>query len=286
MTAFRRYIALGLVVVLAAGLRLAWLALTWSPEGAGPAAGRSAPTGRGRVPRIRRTAPPAEVPDLHQGYIFSPDRVLDPAAAAAFGGGGETTGAETGAFVEGLRYDGSIIVGDVRRALVSFPATRRDPETGRDVKVTRNQVIEQGDEFRGYLVEAVEPLRLVLSRDGERVIKPLYDKNKERPAAAAAPEKKAGKRAAAPPVRAKAPSGAASAPVRPRPVSAVLVPPRPVRGAAVPVNKAAAGKAGTSPRPRELPRSVRRLERLRMAYPDIVVPPAGGAVPPAKAPSR
>ena len=270
MMAWRRYIALGLAVIFLAGLRLAWIALTWSPEMDGAARAGSSGSG-GKVVRVRRTAPPAAVPDLHDGYIFSPERVLDPAAAAAFGGGGVRE-ARAGLDLDKLRYDGSIIIGDSRRALVSFPAKRRDPESGRDVEVIRNQVIEQGGEFRGYLVESVEPLRLVLSLNGERVIKPLYDKDKERtvpvfPGKAGGVDSAGRKQSQARPV-------SKPAPVR----QAVSVP------AVVRQEKAA--RRAPAAAPQNLPRSRRRMERLRMEHPEIIIPPAGGAVPALKTPQR
>jgi len=67
-------------------------------------------------------AVPPALPDLNKGYLFNEERVLEGAGDAA---GMEETGDGTDTLVvdmDTVFYAGSIIIGDIRKGLVTFPA--------------------------------------------------------------------------------------------------------------------------------------------------------------------
>ena len=92
-----------------------------------------------------------------------------------------------------LVYVGSIIVGDLRKGMVSFslkeetkvPAARL--RRGRPVprrlppKTTmENATVEEGEDFYGFKVSSVQPEKILFSKNGTTIEKPLYDPNKQR----------------------------------------------------------------------------------------------------------
>ncbi len=256
---WKRYILLALVFSLLLSLRLVWSALTWQPQvvpAKKVAASRAGIAGLG----IRTTRPPVVIPDLLDGYIFNAERKLDPAATLVFGGGKERISPRGG--IDELTYSGSIMVGLKQQALVAFPARIRGPE-GRDKKVILHRVLAPGDEFNGYKVAAVEPLRLVFTLNGEKVVKQLYDKDKVRSVVSVTLGKglpTAGRRADLPPTRIKA-----VPPVRSSLRAVTSKRQSLVRNDTPGVNKPAS-------------RSSRRMQRLRLENPDIIIPAVPGGV--------
>ncbi len=128
------------------------------------------------------------LPDLNQGYLFNSERFLKTADGSDdfMDSNSETINMET------LQYDGSVIVGETRKALVSFALGRPSPPA-KNVK-TRSagrekspgakrstKIITVGDMVAGYTVSRVEPLVLTFTRGGHEVKKELFGTEKERP---------------------------------------------------------------------------------------------------------
>lgn len=167
----------------------------------------------GKAAATREAQPPAEtpaagtnlfnppvatpLPDVEKGYIFSEKRKIekdDPAAAAK-----AAAAAEVGPdLLATVTYTGSLIIGETRRALVTYQeqsqaAPPRRPVGGRGPAPaaasaqsgTQYKQLTMGDKFLGYAVAAIEPDRLVFAKGEQKVEKFLYDRNKKRMAAAA-----------------------------------------------------------------------------------------------------
>jgi len=265
---WKHYLTLTLVLALLLSLRMTWGLLSWQPGGGGGERGEG--SSRPLPAKVKVTRPPAVLPDLLSGYIFNKERDLDPAEAIAFGGGGRQHATQAGGDIDKVSYSGSIMFGLQQKALVAYPARIRGPK-GKDRAITQHRVLSPGDDFIGYKVEAVEPLRLVLTRNGEKVVKQLYDKTKVRKkvlpvprAAAAAAEARRGARREAVVPRSPTPARGKKAVSRPPLINPVRrVVPKPVVG-------------------RPVSRSQRRMQRLRLENPGIFIPPPAGnaAVPP------
>jgi len=144
-------------------------------------------------------AVPPALPDLNKGYLFNEERVLEGAGDAA---GMEETGDGTDTLVvdmDTVFYAGSIIIGDIRKGLVTFPAaatpvrkTVRSAQTGAAPasapQKPRNYVqLVAGGSFSGYKVIAVEADRIIFQKGEETVEKLLNDPKKSRIAAPAPP---------------------------------------------------------------------------------------------------
>lgn len=168
------------------------------------------PGGAGKVATSRPVTAPVEVttgedsnrfnppvvtplPDVNKGYVFSEKREYVKTVPLA---AGKSAQVEQGPDpLASLLYSGSVIVGNLRRALVSYqeqtrePALRR-PTPGRGPAPAvsqggvRNKQLHQGDSFLGYVVAAIEPDRIVFAKGDLKVEKFLHDRNKKRIAAA------------------------------------------------------------------------------------------------------
>ena len=143
-------------------------------------------------------AVPPALPDLNKGYLFNEERMLEGADAA----GMEETGEGADNLVvdmETVFYAGSIIIGDIRKGLVTFPVaatpvrkTARPQQTGAAPasapQKPRNYVqLVAGESFSGYKVIAVEADRIIFQKGEETVEKLLNDPKKSRIAAPAPP---------------------------------------------------------------------------------------------------
>jgi hypothetical protein len=131
----------------------------------------------------------APLPDVNKGYVFSEKRKYekeDPANAA------KVAQVEQGPDpLTTVLYSGSIISGDLRRALVIYQELPRDaaprrsspgraqPPAAGQGEMQKKQ-LNQGDRFLGYVVEAVEPDRIVFAKGDRKVEKFLYDREKKR----------------------------------------------------------------------------------------------------------
>jgi hypothetical protein len=131
----------------------------------------------------------APLPDVNAGYVFSEKRKYekdDPASAAKVAPVDQGPDPLTS-----LLYSGSLIAGNLRRALVTYQelpreADRSRPPTGRGPApapaqgATQNKQLNQGDRFLGYVVASIEPDRIVFEKGDRKVEKFLYDQGKKR----------------------------------------------------------------------------------------------------------
>lgn len=166
------------------------------------------PGGAGKTATSRSEAPPVEkvpgdepgrfnppvvtpLPDVNKGYVFSEKREFVKDAPPE---PGKSAQVEQGPDpLASVLYSGSVIVGNLRRALVSYQEqsreTARRPPPGRGSTpaaaqgTVRNKQLHQGDSFLGYVVATIEPDRIVFAKGELKVEKFLYDRNKKRLAA-------------------------------------------------------------------------------------------------------
>ncbi len=184
-------------------------------------------------------AVPGTLPDLNDGYLFNKDRFLDESdledeAPNSFG-------ADT-IDMEALVYSGSIIIGDLRKALVAYqekaPVVQRGAR--RNVR-SRNQrkpkpakgayihkQLEVGELFMGYRVARIEDDSILFEKGSEKIEKFLFDASKKRveikssPSAsspASAAQQRAVKTVSPPPQRTGVPPKARTRPTMTRPGS-------------------------------------------------------------------
>lgn len=127
------------------------------------------------------------LPDINAGYVFSDKRKYekdDPAAAA------KAALVEQGPDpLTTVLYAGSLIAGDLRRALVTYQELPKEADRRRSSGRTQaaagqgavlKKQLNKGDRFLGYVVAAIEPDRLVFEKGDLKVEKFLYDQNKKR----------------------------------------------------------------------------------------------------------
>lgn len=159
---------------------------------------------QGKVAKKSQEKPPAEtqgdgpggfnpvvatpLPDINAGYVFSDKRKYekdDPATAA------KAALVEQGPDpLTTVLYAGSLIAGDLRRALVTYQelpkeAERRRSSSGRTQAAAAQGAVlkkqlNKGERFLGYVVAAIEPDRLVFEKGDLKVEKFLYDPSKKR----------------------------------------------------------------------------------------------------------
>lgn len=128
------------------------------------------------------------LPDINKGYIFSEKRKVtqdEPGEA------GKVAPLDEGPdLLASVLYSGSVIAGDLRRALVVYQeqpreaaprraAPGRSPAPSSQGTFQKKQ-LNQGDRFLGYLVATIEPDRIVFEKGERKVEKFLYDQNKKR----------------------------------------------------------------------------------------------------------
>ncbi len=153
----------------------------------------------GEEPNGFNPAVPESLPDVEKGYLFSEKRKVEKDAAP---GEAKPVAVEPGPEVlDSVTYTGSLIVGDLRRALVIFQEPTREvgPGNRRPVASRRpgappppppsvqgqpqNKQLIQGDRLLGYVVALIEPDRIIFEKGEQKVEKFLYDRNKKRLAA-------------------------------------------------------------------------------------------------------
>lgn len=157
-------------------------------------------------------AVPPALPDLNKGYLFNEERTLEGAVDAAGTEEGDEAAESLVVDMETVFYAGSIIIGDVRKGLVTFPAaatpvrkTARPQKGGAapappSVPKQRNYAqLVAGESFSGYKVLAVEADRIIFQKGEETVEKLLNDPKKSRIAAPAPQPPAQQKQKAAPP---------------------------------------------------------------------------------------
>lgn len=140
---------------------------------------------------------PESLPDVEKGYVFSEKRKLEKDLPPEMV---KPLVVEPGPEVlDSVTYIGSVIIGDLRRALVIFQEPSRDAAAGpgrRPGGVRRpgapsapatvsssspqNKQLYLGDRLLGFAVAAIEPERIVFEKGTLKVEKFLYDRNKKR----------------------------------------------------------------------------------------------------------
>lgn len=258
--------------------------------GAGPSGFVTAPIASGSAKAEKSVLPamalyppvPEKMPDLNDGYIFNQERLFEEDDFTAAGSGGAGLGAAID--LNEVVYSGSLIVGDVRKALITYqeavPAKPRAtagrrgvrPKKSRTQKTYRHKQLDAGEDFMGYKVAKIESDRIVFEKGGEKIEKFLYDGGKDRvvvksavrtggPQTVAAektvqPAATAGRRQVPPPAR-------STVPVKPR---RALTP--------------SAARPGTSKTTPALPtRRSRRSQRFLELDPSALVPPPTAVSP-------
>jgi hypothetical protein len=124
--------------------------------------------------------------NLNQGYLFNRERFLKSADTDTNANNQKNINMET------LRYNGSIIMGTTRQALISYSSGKTSKTAKRVARNTRpnkkkrptpeyvSMVIALGETIGGYTVSEVEPLQLTFTRGSHTVTKDLFSKEKQR----------------------------------------------------------------------------------------------------------
>lgn len=162
---------------------------------------------------------PPVSPDLKDGYLFNAERLLDLDTEDEEDEEVKVDPAVSDAQVdiEGLEYVGSIIIGELRRGMVSYSltvsaqpearnanrslpdprqrsrSTRQQPNAGQQPSLggrggspkrssgeMKHATVDEGETFFGFVVEQVLPDKIVFEKDGHVTERLLYDPDKER----------------------------------------------------------------------------------------------------------
>ena len=126
-----------------------------------------------------------DLPNPNNGYLFNSERHLE-------GNNSEEQGiADDGLQVNiyEIHYDGSLILGKTKKALISYPVGKKvsGPIRSNTLKSKRKYSVQRssikmslGDKLSGYTLSAIAPQKIVFSRGTENVEKLLYDQEKQR----------------------------------------------------------------------------------------------------------
>ena len=124
---------------------------------------------------------PGVLPDLGKGYLFNEERSLNE---------GRPAGQDHEAIavnIDEVTYEGSLIVGEDRIALLSYP--ERGQQTIRTSRIARRTVstketghirVRMGETISGYKVLEILPEKIIFSKGAERLEKVLFDASKQR----------------------------------------------------------------------------------------------------------
>lgn len=182
---------------------------------------KSIPAGEaaGTQPQSKPLQPPVPgvLPDLKDGYLFNPERMLAGAAPPPAAGEEKVDEASAenapgiAAKIADVTYAGSIIADNFSRAIIVYTEAAKSKAkapaqpASRSSKATRTPAaapaaasggekhaqLEVGDMLDGYKVSEIQPDKIVFTKDGDTVEKLLYDPDKKRqappPRAAAGP---------------------------------------------------------------------------------------------------
>jgi len=121
-------------------------------------------------------APPAEMPDLHKGYLFSESR--EPAAAGIPGTSPDAGGGADGIRISDVMYSGSLI-GAETKGIVSYPVAGDKQSRVAGKRLAYKQLVV-GDVFLDHEVTAIHADRIVFSLDGQPVEISLFNPAKQR----------------------------------------------------------------------------------------------------------
>ncbi|MEN8142214.1 MAG: hypothetical protein ABFQ82_01290 [Thermodesulfobacteriota bacterium] len=225
-----RYAAIAILVL---SLLFTLKGLGGGPSGVGSGSVGSAPDNAGKtvVPEmILYPSVPEKMPNLNDGYVFNQERQFEEEDLTAAGSRGVGLGGTID--LNEVIYSGSLIVGDIRRALISYqeaaPAPARvknrrtrTPARKSSVKKTyRHKQLDPGEDFMGYKVAKIESDRIVFERGSEKIEKFLYDGSKDRVVVkSAAPKTSAATKGVVPPTtgrRSSPPAARTATPAKPR----------------------------------------------------------------------
>ena len=137
---------------------------------------------------------PQPLPDLHKGYLFNAERALVIEEAAELEPDGKDGTDETDIDFDTVSYAGSIITGDLRKAIVTYsvaPPSRnrsrsaairsRNTRTARAAaSQNKHAQLVLGDTFSGYKVVDIKAEKIIFQRDEEQIEKLLHDPAKQR----------------------------------------------------------------------------------------------------------
>lgn len=132
---------------------------------------------------------PSPLPNLNQGYLFNSERFRKSSTTSS------TNGNDPKINMDSLQYNGSIIVGTTRKALISYTdgktartASRTNKTANRLRTPTKDRriskIISLGETIGGYTVSEVEPLQVTFTRGSHTVTKDLFSTDKKRSAPA------------------------------------------------------------------------------------------------------
>lgn len=127
-------------------------------------------------------AVPARLPDMTDGYLFTETRSIEGEAPA-----GRNVSSHL-VDIDDVLYEGSLIVGDTRKAIISYPEKKggvtragrygaKSRNVGKDLEHVQLIV---GEAISGYKVVEILPEKIVFEKSGERIEKKLYDSDKQR----------------------------------------------------------------------------------------------------------
>jgi hypothetical protein len=145
----------------------------------------------------------AKTPNLNEGYIFNEERYLpDPDKEDESASNEKGEGLKID--FENVMYNGSLIIGDEAKALLSYPEPKKAPvkqnrnfrqKSSKRIKKlkgrkTARKTVMTGDVIGGYRVTSIQPDMIVFRKGEERIKKMLNDPEKKRIIAPARKSKK------------------------------------------------------------------------------------------------
>ena len=153
-----------------------------APSAAQPARSRTAP----EATRVRFYPPvPSRLPDLNQGYVFNEARSLADDDQAP----DDNTAQEASVSISDVIYVGSVISGEQRLGIISYPV--KEPPAQRPRSFSRpgrrggsveyeHDRLAPGETFSGFTVADVLPDRIIFEKGGRKIEKLLSEADKER----------------------------------------------------------------------------------------------------------
>lgn len=132
---------------------------------------------------------PAKLPDLRQGYLFNEERLLASEEKVVEGETGKEPEGGVKLDMDQLFYAGCIIIGDNRKALVSYVDVQKEKAQPSAKKSTAKKKVSSkkqyaqlkvNDQLGGYTVTEVEADHITFERAGKSIEKNLHDSSKVR----------------------------------------------------------------------------------------------------------
>jgi hypothetical protein len=134
---------------------------------------------------------PTTLPNLNEGYLFNQKRNLEDPSKK---NGKQSAEKKEKIEFDQLRYNGSLIIGNVAKALISYPEPKKVPTKKGKLprrRTTKNnkrslgmetvrKTLEAGDILGSYRVKDIQPEKIVFQRGDKQIEKMLYDPEKKR----------------------------------------------------------------------------------------------------------